>query len=236
MIESYFSTEITINVIIQSLAFVIGLFINIKVVSVCWRNRETKTWKIHIAYSVLITIFFAFDLPFVTISNAIPNLSMYTGEWFCSFSFFVVNYGVNVVISNSLILACMKYIYIVHWDKAMVFGHEKIQTVFFILTFAIPFFIAGVATITNDFDSYKAVKNCFGIQNQPKERKNGGVWQRLFLCNIANTGAENYVGYVLLQIVCVSRSILSYILCTNLPEAFFYYKVFKKMRRWVSFV
>jgi len=113
----------------------------------------------------------------------------------------------------------------------MRFGHEKIQTVFFIITFALPFFIAGVATITNDFDSYKAVKNCFGIQNQPKEQQNGGVWQRLFLCNIPNTGAESYIGHVLLQIVCVSRSIVSYILTTNLPEAFFYYKVFKTMRR-----
>ena len=233
MIESYFSTEITINLIVQSLAFVIGLFINIKVVSVCWRNRETKTWKIHIAYSVIITIYFAFNLPFVAISNAIPNLSMYTGEWFCSFSFFVINYGVTVIISNSLILACMKYIYIVHWDKAMCFGHEKIQMVFFVITFAVPFFIAGVGTITNDFDSYKAVKSCFGIQNQPKERRNGGVWQRLFLCNLTNTEdtEENYVGYVLLQIVCFSRSLLSYILATNLPEAFFYYKVFKKMKR-----
>ena len=127
----------------------------------------------------------------------------------------------------------MTYIYIVHWDKAMRFGHEKIQTVFFVITFAVPFFIAGVGTLTNDFDSYKAIKNCFGIQTQPKERQNGGVWQRLFLCNLTNTEdtEENYVGYVLLQIVCVSRSISSYILATNLPEAFFYYKVFKKMKR-----
>ena len=234
MTKPFFSAEITANVIVQSLAFLIGLFINFKVISVCSRNRDTKTWQIHIAHSIIVTIFFAFDLPFVTISNALPHLSVYTGEWFCNLASLIVSYGVNFIITNSLLIAAMKYIYIVHWDKAMRFGHQNIQRIFFIITITLPGFFAVVQTITKDVDSYKAIKSCFGMPDEKKDSRNG-AWQRLFLCNLSYTetpnAEESSIFYILIQIVCVSRSVLAYLFCTNLPEAFFYYKIFKKMRR-----
>ena len=110
-----------------------SFFINFKVISVCSRNRDTKTWQIHIAHSIIVTIFFAFDLPFVTISNALPHLSIYTGDWFCYMASFIVNYEVYFLVTNSFLIAVMKYIYIVHWDKAMRFGHEKIQRIFLVV-------------------------------------------------------------------------------------------------------
>ena len=234
MDDSYFSTGITINVIVQSLAYIAGLFVNIKVISVCLRNRDTKTWQIHIAQSIINTIFFGFDIPFVTISNALPHLSRYTGEWFCYMASFIVNYEVYFLVTNSFLIAVMKYIYIVHWDKAMRFGHQKIQRIFLIITITLPCFFAAVQTITKDIDSYKAIKSCFGMPDEKKDSRNG-AWQRLFLCNLSYTetpnAEESSVFYILIQIVCVSRSVLAYLFCTNLPEAFFYYKIFKKMRR-----
>ena len=234
MTESYFSAEITANVIIQSLAFLIGFFINVKVISVCSRNRDTKTWQIHIANAIIVTIFFAFDLPFVTISNALPHLSVYTGEWLCNLASLIVSYGVNFIITNSVLIAAMKYIYIVHWDKAMRFGHEKIQRIFLVVTITLPCFFAVVATLTRNFDSYKAIKSCFGMPDEKKDSRTG-AWQRFFLCNLSYTDTpnaeESSVFYILIQIVCVSRSVLETLLCTNLLEAFFYYKIFKKMRR-----
>ena len=234
MDDSYFSTEITVNVIVQSLAYIAGLFVNVKVISVCSRNRDTKTWQIHIAQSIINTIFFGFDIPFVTISNALPHLSMYTGEWFCYVASFIVNYEVYFLVTNSFLIAVMKYIYIVHWDKAMRFGHQKIQRIFLIITITLPCFFAAVQTITKDIDSYKAIKSCFGMPDEKKDSRNG-AWQRLFLCNLSYTetpnAEESSVFYILIQIVCVSRSVLAYLFCTNLPEAFFYYKIFKKMRR-----
>ena len=234
MDDSYLSTEITVNVIVQSIAYVVGLFVNLKVISVCLRNRDTKTWQIHIAQSIINTIFFGFDIPFVTISNALPHLSRYTGEWFCYMASFIVNYEVYFLVTNSFLIAVMKYIYIVHWDKAMGFGHERIQRIFLIIAIAFPCFNATVVTLTKDFDSYKAIKSCFGMPRKNMSSRIG-VWEKLFLCNLSHTGTSNadvsHVLYMFIQIICVSRSLLSYFFSTNLPEAFFYYKIFKQMRR-----
>ena len=234
MDDSYFSTEITVNVIVQSIAYIAGFFVNVKVISVCSRNRDTKTWQIHIAQSIINTIFFGFDIPFVTISNALPHLSRYTGEWFCYMASFIVNYEVYFLVTNSFLIAVMKYIYIVHWDKAMRFGHDKIQRIFLIIAIVFPCLNATVVTLTKDFDSYKAIKSCFGIPVKQTNSRNG-VWEKLFLCNLiyadTSNADESRILYILIQIICVSKSLLAYFFSTNLPEAFFYYKIFKKMRR-----
>ena len=159
MVYSLFSFATIINITVQIVLFFVGFFINLKVILVCWKDRETKTWRLQMAYSISIVLFFAFHLPFSVVSNAIPHLSDYTGEWFCNLATIIIMYGINVMTIHSLLIAIMKYVLIVHPLKALQIGHEKIEKIFFALYLAIPLILAIVIALLKDFESYKILSN-----------------------------------------------------------------------------
>ena len=50
--------------------------------------------------------------------------------------------------------------------------------------------------------------------------------------NIASSGGGGYMNVIILQLLCIFSSIVHTVANTNLPEAFLYYKIFKKMKRY----
>ena len=209
--------------------YVIGVLINFRAVLVCWRSRENiKTWQLHILYSLACTMHFCCIIPFSFISNTIPHLSIYTGEGVCYFFSFTIIFDTWIIHINSLMIAMVKYIFIVHWDSALVFGHAKIQWIVFAISLAIPLYIAVLKTWLKDFGVFKIVKSCFGLQNI--EIGEGVEMKIDFLCSMEKD-RFGYVAEVVSQIVCVATKIVSFLIATNLGEVFFYYKTFKKMKR-----
>ena len=215
---------------VRIVLYVIGLLINIRVISVCWRSRENiKTWQLHILYSLVCTIHFCFIIPFSLISNTIPHLSRYAGEGACYFSSLTIMFDTWIIHINSLMIALVKYIFIVHWDSALLFGHTKIQWIVLAISIAIPIYIAVVNTLLKDFGVFKILKSCFGSQNF--ETDENIEIKTYSLCSMEKE-KFGYAAQVVLQIVCVSTKILSFLISTNMGEAFFYYKTFKKMKRF----
>ena len=215
---------------VRIVLYVIGLLINIRAILVCWRSRENiKTWQLHILYSLVCTAHFCFIIPFSLISNTIPHLSKYVGEGACYFSSLTILLNTWIIHINSLMIAMVKYIFIVHWDSALLFGHTKIQWIVFAISAAIPLYIAIVNTLLKDFGVFKIVKSCLGSQNFETDENLG--MKSYSLCSMEKD-KFGYVAQVVLQIVCVSTKILSFLISTNMGEAFFYYKTFKKMKRF----
>ena len=102
--------------IIQSIAFILGLFINIRIIYVCLNDKSSKTRSIHIIYSIFSTIFYLFDIPFAAITNEVPNLSMYTGEWLCHISSFIIIFCITFYIITFICLCpnfCICFIVLV---------------------------------------------------------------------------------------------------------------------------
>ena len=182
------------------------------------------------AYSISIVLFFAFHLPFSVVSNAIPHLSEHTGEWFCSLATIIIMYGINVMTIHSLLIAIMKYVLIVHPLKALQIGHDRIEKIFFALYLALPLILAIVVALLKDFESYKVLRKCFALNNEQREKS----WKRMFLCNLNEMGVDvsnNMTLEVVLQTICVVRSVLELVIASNFLEAFFYYRIFKQMKR-----
>ena len=182
------------------------------------------------AYSISIVLFFAFHLPFEVISNAIPNLSDYTGEWFCNLASIIIMYGITIMTLRSLLISIMKYIFIVYPAKARQIGHEKIEKVFLTVYLTLPFLMAIIITITKDFQSYHIIRKCFALRNAKTET----TWKDLFLCNLNDMGvdsSDNLPLEMAIQTICVFRSVLQIVIASNMPEVFFYYKIFKVMKR-----
>ncbi len=222
-----------VSTIVEALLFLAGLFINTKIVLLEWKNRECKTWQIQIVCSVCSTIYFVFDLPFSAISVAIPDLSKYTGDWFCNLATFIIIYGIFTFTTSSVVIAMMKYTFIVHPFKALEWGHDKIQKLFLAMYITIPSLMAVLVIVTKDFESYKYIRMCFGMKNEDLETH---ILKRIFLCNLKEIGIdESYNTHLQnsIQSVCVIRSVLALIITCNVMEAFVYYKIFTKMKRFL---
>ena len=223
-----------INIIIQSIAFILGLFINIRIIYVCLNDKSSKTRNIHIVYSIFSTIFCLYDIPFAAITHNVPNLSMYTGEWVCHTSSFVIIFCIHIIFMNSFWVALMKYVFIVHWDRALQWGHEQIERVLLIISLVLPLIFTIIIILTKDFDSYEALNSCYGIETKKMDPMVG--MKGYFLCDLTNLNTNDihgYISYLIIQAICISRSILTLPATSNLSEALFYYRVFKRMKRYV---
>ena len=223
-------------IIIQVLLFILGLLIQFKIIYVSWKDREGNTWQIHMTHSIALVVYFAFIIPFWNVSSAFPNLSLYTGEWFCYLATFISLYGYSIIAFNSLLIAVMKYFFIVHNTKALEFGEERTAKGFLILGLILPLFLAIIPVVTKDIEAYTGVSSCFGLTGQALKQSNTSEnkMQKFFFCNLNTTANDNlgrYALYLMTQCLCVLKSSILILVATNIPEAFFYYKIFKRMKR-----
>ena len=221
---------------LETILYLIGLFIQCKIIFVTWKDKEGKTWQIHLIQAIAIIIYFAFSIPFWNLTSNIPGLSSYTGEWFCYVAIFINIYGFYIITFNSLLVAVMKYTFIVHYQKVLMFGENKAKKVFLSLIFTVPFTFAIMTCLTKDIDGYSDLVSCFGLTDIFKKKYN--TWekrvQKFFMCNIdwsERDISEKYEWYVIQQIFCGIKSVIGLVVNTNFPEAYLYYKIFGKMKR-----
>ena len=106
-----------VHIICQMIIFCIGLNIQIKIIDAC-NDEKGKTWKIHVSHAIVTTVYYGFFIPFQAVTTFVPSLSMYMGSWICYLASFVSFYSYHAVFANSLQVAVMKYIFIVHALKA----------------------------------------------------------------------------------------------------------------------
>ena len=229
LLKSNISASTILNVIVQIILYFIGVLINGKIIFACWQSRNhNKSWQLHILYSLSCITLFVFDIPFWFFSMASPNLSSFTGEWICYLAIFMNSFFVIIILMNSLMVSITKYIFVVHWDKALVYGNEKIQWGSVTLSVLIIIPIAIVRTAMNRYYSTEdgPLYTCFGEKRKETREKNG--WQDIpfWECPFCQD-----IPVVFLQILCVLAHFVYGIMCCNLPEAFFYYQIFKTTKR-----
>ena len=223
-------------IVLQTLLYLVGLFIQYKIIFVCWKDKEGKTWQIHLTQSISTIIYFAFHIPFWNLTSTIPGLSSYTGEWFCYMAIFLNFYGFYIITFNSLLVAIMKYTFIVHYQKVLAFGENRAKKLFLTINVGLPFTFAVINCLTKDIEGYADILSCFGLTDHARKKYN--TWekkmQKFFMCNIdwsENDISEKYGLYVVQQCICGIKSVVGIVVNTNFPEAFLYYKIFSKMKR-----
>ena len=93
--------------------------------------------------------------------------------------------------------------------------------------------------MTKDFDSYEALNSCYGIETKKSDPVDG--MKGFFLCDLTNLNTNvihDYILYVMIQAMRISKSILTLPATTkrvrvSKSEDVFYYKIFKRMKRYV---
>ena len=233
--QSNVSAATVFSVIMQISFYVIGLIINNKIVCCCWKNKEhSKAWQLHIIYSVTCTILFSFDIPFALFSTCVPHLSIMTGEWICYLALFINSFCLVVIGMSSLMIAITKYIFVVHWNKALAYGHEKAQCTLSAIFLLFASYIAIVSTVLKTYIDSGIVHTCFGTDTDDNIMNNDFHNMSLIWRILENGATHEEWGYayvVFSQCVSVLKGVFYGIGFCNLPEAFFYYKIFKMMIR-----
>ena len=212
----------------HTLLYLIGVYIHVKIIAVCWNDSDCKAWQIHLINSVSMTICYTFYLPFWTITYAIPNLTEKTGEWFCYLASLIIMYGFYVLTFNSLIIAIIKYFYIVKFETARRSEDQKIKKIFSIIFITFPLLLSCITTTTKDFKAFTGLSFCF-LQSKQKLGQNVGFFRKMIFCNPENKGPDHIL-YLIKQVICGTKNIITSLINTNILEAFFYYKIFKKMK------
>ena len=222
-----------IHISIQVLLFFLGLYIQTKTIFAC-KQEQIKTWHIHVTHAVVMTIYYGFFIPFQAATYFLPFLEEYVGgPWICYIASVVSFYCYHSILAHSLLVAIMKYSFIVHAMRVKAFGEEKLQKIFFWVNLILPFLLTVAAMFTTDFRTRSYLKNCFSHKQDDWSLMNNGTSssggsKKFLFCDLTDTPDEIYW---LVQFFCVSRSLLNIAICTNLPEGFFYYTIFKQMKR-----
>ena len=234
-------TNLTIVIILTSAAccmYLIGLCIHIKVIKVSQKDKE-MTWKLDITNSC-IQLFHGFNSIFMhAITWFVKDLYVYTGGWFC-YTSKVVTYYLNLyTMGHSLVLSILKYIIIVHSDKTLKYGKDKIIEIFFWLNFLHPslMIIFQLIIRPNFFwahDGMAQIDRCLG---DPKHNWESGSNKSLNkihnLCYFQEPNNDNYLEYIIYicrTLGCGLSVVVFYFVLWNIFELFFYCKIFRFMR------
>ena len=98
----------------------------VKVIVVA-RKEKGVSWQIHICHSIVVTLYYSFAITFAAVMDFAPSLSSSTGNWFCYIAWFVQLYCYHALSTHTLLVAIMKYVFIVHRENKTAFGKEKVK-------------------------------------------------------------------------------------------------------------
>ena len=234
-----YSIGTTTHILCQVVLFLIGTFIQIKIISVC-RKEKGATWKIHVCHSVVLVINFAFNISFDILIFFVPSVSFYTGEWLCYFASLVNYYCFYSIVANSLIISIMKYIFIVHQIPPSGDKGVKIKTVFFFVHLFYPLILTSCHILASDWtSSFSSMKKCFDESSVKITNSINDVYdmkeeeEKTLFCffKMLETKQADIDMYLIGKYVfCILRTIVNLAVNSNLLESFFYYKIFHRMQ------
>ena len=234
-------TNLTIVILLTSAAlcmYLIGLCFHVKVIQVSQKDQE-MTWKLDITNSG-VQLFRGFNIIFMhSITWFVKDLYLYTGEWFC-YTTKVVTYYLNFfTIGHSLVVSMLKYIIIVHWDKAHKYGKDRIIELFFWLNFLHPSIMILFQLIIRPnffwaYDGFPQIDRCLGDPKHNWEPGSNKSLNKLHnLCDFMEPNHDNhleYIIYICRTLGCGVSVVVFYSVLWNVFELFFYCKIFGFMR------
>ena len=216
--------------------FGIGTYLQVKIIRVCQKEKD-KTWLIDITRSVVMIPLCFFNALFEPINDYFPSYPEYTGVSACYVSAFIYILLPNIVAFHSLLISVMKYLWIVHHEKMRAIGDEKITSWSFWFNLIHALLLTIPTILLFDFESSHSLVHCFGLEEEIAQRYNSSSAkvERMFMCKLRSgndADGEASISYVLIQSFCGMKMVYTTFIMSNIWEGFFYYMVFKKMKRY----
>ena len=224
-----------LNILMQFIFYGIGLYFQIKICIAC-KTEKNKTWQIHISHAVIMSIFFATRIILKVVTVSSPSSTIEVASWICYINYLGMGFGIYSMAANSILVAVMKYIYIVHTWKAKKFGEEKIQKIFMIINFFCPLLLATsnllLYMVASDFRPALNLESCFNPFREKSARPGYELIANLSDIFVGN-GESISLGHLTSKILNI---LVVFFLASNFGEAFFYFKIFESMKRYVLYI
>ena len=106
--------NVIICFILLSIIYFVGLALQIRIIIISIQDRDMM-WKINTSHSIIMTIYYAVQIIIQTVTHIVPNLSKYSGSWFCTFLLFSNLYGMVSIVGHSLFTAAHKYVFVINY-------------------------------------------------------------------------------------------------------------------------
>ena len=236
--------ELTSNIIIQIIIticiFLIGIYFHLKIIKLS-KKEKGMTWKLDLTNSLILLAHHGHCIIMNAITYIIPDLYIYTGEWFCYTSKVLNYYGTLYTVGHSMIVSILKYIHIVQWKKARNIGKEKVNHAFFWINIIFPGFLVLLHFIVKPnfyviYDGFARVDRClgdpnnnWGLNSNRTQIKAHTVCKMLIAPSTEDHFA--FAIYILRSVVCWTEVVFEYFLAWNVFEIFLYSRIFSFMRR-----
>ena len=122
---------------------------------------------------------------------------------------------------------------VVHTFKAKAFGEERIEKIFLCVNILFSLLSTVIAIANRNYDSRTELKSCFGMLDEELQFSNSTLpkGRKLMYCDVSSFTHNDSIIFQFVQFFCVVRAFTNLIVGLNLPEGFFYYKIFKSMKR-----
>ena len=220
--------------------YLAGIYSHSKVVKVSLKDKD-MSWQLDVIYSCVRVFVNTLAYFLYAVTYMIPNLYLFTGEWFCYASKMVLHYNNVIIAYYTLTVAILKYVAIVHWQWARVFGHDKIKKIFsIILGVCIPLsntllYFAVRPDFLWAYDGHKQVDMCLGDPKGNWEEGTNRTQTKLHvLCLNIEPATDDTFNNILSNSrkgLCWFQVILGYLALWNLLDCAVYIKIFYVMKR-----
>ena len=216
----------------------IGFYSHTKIIKISIKEKD-MTWKLDITNSLILIFYYGFSLFMKFLTLVVQDLHTHTGRWICYVSRGISYCGIVYISAHTLVVAIMKYIMIVYWDRVMVFGKDKIKQFFFLINFLNPLIMILLLFIVRpDFlvvwdGTSQEIDRCLGDpKNNLDHERNHSLTKFHTLCELEQPPTENYLeysGYLARSGICWVHLVTFYVVKTNVLEVLFYTLIFNFM-------
>ena len=225
--------------IIALFVYVIGVYLNIKVIQVA-RKEKQMTSKLDEVNSIFFIIHYAHVMVMHGITYLVQDLHLYLGRWFCYLSKTLTIIGNSHNTQHSFIIALMKYTMIVHYQTVSDAKKKRLKFRFLILNLSYAIISIIILCIARPdfliiYDGISQANRCLGIPEIRSENGSNKTTVKLHhVCNIpepSNFDPFSYLLYFIRKSVCWIDIAIIYANVGNVIEMIIYCRTFAFMRR-----
>ena len=226
----------SVFLVVNMMLIAIGSCITFKVLAMIRKeNSILKKLTRNFMVSQLISwpLFFSSN----SITHFIHSFPPVVVQWLCPILWFVLYFCLNLCTSHSFMTSIMRYFFIVHNERAMSVGKEKVKKLFHLISILIPLLLTIWKAIeTSDLDTFSTFNKCYGKHHRTflVETSTLNVFKKNF-CEIPDY--HNIDGYVevikafLRSVFCLSNTVTMLVISSNITEGIVYFLLFSHMYR-----
>ena len=148
------------------------------------------------------------------------------GIWFCHVGSIIMHVWMYKVLVFSLLVALLRYLYVVHNEKIMGYGLPRVERIFRILYWAVPI---GLTTLhfglRNDYVFMAAINRCYGWS------LSGWYKTGRHFCFVMDHGFPNRFAEYGFRSLCMFNVVVRMLLFSNIAEAVIYYRIHVHLKR-----